>query len=403
MPWMECDAMSERLKFVGRLLDGEKMTDLCREFGISRPTGYKIFNRYSQEGVMAFNQRSSRPHRNPNSTSEHVIKLITDLRKTHPSWGAPKIRNYLTRKHSEIQFPVSSTIHVILEKFALVRKRPRRCKYKAEGTILTPGQNPNDVWCADYKGQFKMKNGQYCYPLTISDYLSRFILCVEAFENTRENQALLAFENTFKEFGLPSAIRTDNGVPFSSRSICGLSKLSAWWLRLGIKIQRIEPGHPQQNGIHERMHLTLKQSISIAENLLQQQDFFESFIQTFNQERPHDGIHQQRPADLYKKSERQFPKYITDPQYPKEYETHWVSKCGSLMPFKGKRVFVSEALACQPLGIREVEVGVFKVKFMEYDLGYFDAENLKFSPLENLTETEETEVKEAETIETTKV
>jgi transposase InsO family protein len=382
--------MSERVKFIGRLLCGERMSDLCREFGISRKTGYKIFDRYRVSGTKAFENQSHRAHRCPHKTPEAIVKLITDLRQTHPSWGAPKIRAHLKRKHTEVTIPAASTIHIILDRHSLIRKRSIRRRFRAEGTILTPGQAPNDLWCADFKGQFRMKNGQYCYPLTITDHWSRFILCVEAFEGARENESILAFENTFKEYGLPSAIRTDNGVPFSSRSIYGLSKLSAWWLRLGIKIQRIEPGNPQQNGTHERMHLTLKQSVSLGDNLLQQQDYFESFIEVFNRERPHDGIEQKTPADLYKASAKQFPIFLPEPTYPKDAKTIVVTKCGSLYLGEGKRVFLSEALGRQPMGVTEIDEGLFNVRFMNYDFGYFDTESLKFTPLETLAETEET-------------
>ena len=391
MPWMECDRMSEKVKFIARLLDGERMADLCREFGISRKTGYKFLERYQTNGFVALDERTKRPHRSPSRTPSDIVKLITELRNAHPSWGAPKIRNYLVRKHPNTSLPVSSTIHVILERAGLVLHRPKRGRFKAKGTNLIIPENPNDLWCADYKGQFRLLNSCYCYPLTITDLSSRFLLCVEALEGTKEDNAIETFRRTFGEFGLPNAIRTDNGVPFSTRTLFGLSKLSVWWLRLGIRLERIEPGCPQQNGSHERMHLTLAQSATKppGKNQLQQQEVFDSFRDVFNQDRPHDGIDAKVPADLYRPSPREYPTVIPDIQYDSVDKIITVSNCGSIQVPGGNRVFISAVLGNQPLALRMIDDGVWAVSFMQYTLGYYDNESYKFTPKEKLEEADE--------------
>ena len=297
MPWRECHQMDERLRFVARVLDGEKMAVLCREFGISRKTGYKIFGRYKDCGLDGLTDRSRRPYRHARQLPFQIEKAIIQLKHEHMSWGAPKIRERLRRKHPEVHCPAISTVHAILDRHGLVRRRRRRV-YKPEGTALSRPYSPNDLWCADYKGEFMLADRRYCYPLTISDFASRYLISCEALANTKAMYAFTVFERAFKDFGLPGAIRTDNGAPFASaNSLFGLTRLSVWWLRLGIDIERIKPGHPQQNGRHERMHLTLKQDATkpASKNFLQQQARFDEFISTFNQERPHEALNMRTP------------------------------------------------------------------------------------------------------------
>ena len=228
MPWKECKPMDERLRFVARLLEGEKMAPLCREFGISRVTGYKIFNRYKECGLDALYDRSRAPYRQANRLPFQVERTILGIKKEHPSWGAPKIRDKLIRDFSMIKPPAISTVHAVLDRHGLVKRRRRR-RYKAQGTALSGTQRPNGLWCADYKGEFKLGNRHYCYPLTISDYRSRFLLACEGLASTKSDFAFSVFERTFKDFGLPEAIRTDNGLPFASpNALFGLSRLSIW-------------------------------------------------------------------------------------------------------------------------------------------------------------------------------
>src|SRR5258705_2462637 len=253
MPWKECSVMDERLGFVGQLRDGEEMSEVCRTFGISRKTGYKIFERYKEHGLEALTDRSRRPVRYANQLPWQIESLIVAAKRDKPHWGARKIRELLVRRlDGDIRVPAKSTIHAVLHRHGLV-KVPGRLRHRATGTPLSTGAAPNDLWCADFKGEVKLGNGRYCFPLTVTDHASRYLLLCEALEATRENLAITAFEQLFQERGLPQAIRSDNGVPFASpNGLFNPSKLSVWWLRLGIAIERIKPGHPQQNGRHER-------------------------------------------------------------------------------------------------------------------------------------------------------
>ena len=260
MPWRECSVMEERVRFVARLLEGEGMSDVCRDFGISRKTGYKIFNSYREEGLEALCDRSRRPVRYANQLPEQIERLIVETKREKPHWGARKIRELLVRKLAgDVRIPAKSTVHAVLDRHGLVSQaRKRNRANKAEGTPLSQAAAPNDLWCTDFKGEFRLGNGSYCYPLTVTDQTSRYVLACEALESTKETPVIEAFVRLFRERGLPAAIRSDNGLPFASpNGLYNLSRLSVFWLRLGIVIERILPGKPQQNGRHERMHLTL--------------------------------------------------------------------------------------------------------------------------------------------------
>lgn len=299
--------MDERMRFVIRFKDGESMAWLCREFGISRKTGYKIFERYEECGLEGLSDRTRRPFRYANQLPEQVEAAIIAAKREKPNWGARKIRERLVRRlpHA-VKVPAASTVHAVLDRHGLV-SRPVRSRTRAEGTPLSDGLNPNDLWCTDYKGEFMLADKRYCYPLTVTDHASRFLLLCEALESNREDLAFRAFERLFKERGLPGAIRSDNGVPFASpHGLFQLSKLSVWWLRLGISLERIKPGHPQQNGRHERMHLTLKKEATrpAGANILQQQAKFDAFMEEFNGERPHQALQMKCPGELYSPSSR---------------------------------------------------------------------------------------------------
>jgi transposase InsO family protein len=384
MPWKECSVMDERLRFVGRLLDGEAMTEVCREFGISRKTGYKIFDRYREHGLEALTDRSRRPVRYANQLPGQIESLIVGLKRGKPHWGARKIRELLVRRLSgDVRVPARSTIHAVLDRHGLV-KRLGRPRQRATGTPLSAGANPNDLWSADFKGEFKLGNGRYCYPLTVTDHASRFLLLCEALESTREDTAFTAFERLFGEQGLPLAIRSDNGVPFASpNALFGLSKLSVWWLRLGISIERIKPGQPQQNGRHERMHLTLKKEATRppSMNSLQQQARFDAFVHEFNTERPHEALAMKCPAELYAASPRLYDG-LPDIAYPLHDRDILVTACGRICLHR-KKINVSTVLAGQSLGIKEVDDGIWLVSFMHYDLGYIDLEQKTLQPLDN--------------------
>jgi len=364
--------MDERLRFVARLLEGHNMSQACREFGISRPTGYKIFNRYKDIGYEGLLDRSRRPYRHANQLPFQLESAIVRLRTEHPSWGAAKIREKLLRTYPMVPAPAKSTVHAVLDRNGLVERRKRR-RHKAQGTSLTDPRSPNQLWCADFKGEFMLGNRQYCYPLTITDYCSRYLLACESLESTKSTFAFTVFERVFKDFGLPSAIRTDNGVPFASpNALFGLSKLAVWWLRLGIQIERIKPGHPQQNGRHERMHLTLKKEATkpASFNFLQQQSRFDKFIEIYNSERPHQAIGMRYPAELYTPSARPF-RHPEPPQYPFHDRTVCVTRCGRICIGK-RKINLSQVFSGQLLGIREVDEKIWLVSFVDFDLGYFD-------------------------------
>ena len=384
MPWKASSVMEERLRFVARLLEGEEMSHLCREFGISRKTGYKIFDRYKEHGLEALSDRSRRPVRYANQLPGQIEGLIVSLKRGKPHWGARKIRELLIRRLAgDVRVPAISTIHAALDRHGLVermgKKRPR-----ASGTPLSLGAAPNELWCADYKGEFQLGNKAYCYPLTVTDHASRYLLLCEALESTREALAFTAFERLFQERGLPTAIRSDNGVPFASaNALFNLSKLSVWWLRLGIGIERIKPGKPQQNGRHERMHLTLKKEATRPPGLnsLQQQARFDDFVLEFNTERPHQAIAMKCPAELYTPSPRPY-QGLPELAYPFHDRDVLVTACGRLCLHR-KKVNISTVLAGQRLGIKEVDEGIWLVSFMHYDLGYIDLEQRTLQPTDN--------------------
>jgi len=376
--------MDERLRFVARLLDGEAMSDVCRSFGISRKTGYKIFSRYKAQGLEALTDRCRRPVHYANQLPEQIETLIVRCKREKPHWGARKIRELLVRRlDGDFRIPAKSTIHAVLHRHGLIRglSRPRR---RAKGTPLSAGAQPNDLWCVDFKGEFQLGNGRYCYPLTVTDHASRFLLLCEAMDTTKEQPAITAFERLFRERGLPQAIRSDNGVPFASpNGLFSLSKLSVWWLRLGIDIERIKPGHPEQNGRHERMHLTLKKETTRPPgmNSLQQQARFDEFITEFNTERPHEALGMKCPAEVYSASTRPYDG-LPELSYPLHDREVLVTHCGRICIYR-KRINLSKTLAGQRLGIKEVDDGIWIVTFMRYDLGFIDLEQQTLQPIDN--------------------
>ena len=383
MPWKESSVMDERLRFVARLLEGEQMSFLCREFGISRKTGYKIFDRYKEHGLEALTDRSRRPVRYANQLPQQLETAIVSLKQDKPHWGARKIRELLVRRLAgEVRVPAKSTIHAVLHRHGLVKPAIRR--RHATGTALSLGQAPNDLWCADYKGEFKLGNKSYCYPLTVTDHASRYLLLCEALQSTREELAFTAFERLFKERGLPAGMRSDNGVPFASpNALFNLSRLAVWWLRLGIRIERIKPGRPQQNGRHERMHLTLKKEATRPPgmNSLQQQAKFDAFLDEFNTERPHEALAMKCPAEIYTPSTRSY-RGLPEISYPFHDREILITACGRICLHR-KKINLSTVFAGQTVGIKEVDDAVWLVSFMHYDLGYIDLEQRTLQPLDN--------------------
>lgn len=382
MPWRE-GVMNERMRFIVRREAGEKMVDLCREFGISRKTAYKFWSRYQECGPEGLGDYSRRPLRHPNRTALEVEELIVLARDEHPTWGPKKLRVLLKREHPGVPIPVASTIGEILKREGLVRprRRIRRCS-PTPPDKLTISEKPNDVWCADFKGQFRMRNNKYCYPLTITDLKTRFIIATEALESTAMDGTYAGFVQAFRTYGLPKVIRTDNGTPFASTGLAGMSRLSVWWERLGIQPERIEPGHPEQNGQHERMHLTLKQDCTRPPglNLLQQQEKFDDFRQLFNEKRPHEALGMMCPASLYEASSCQYPELLQAPKYPLHDRVIRVQMDGSLHLRSKCKVHLAASLAGETVGLREYESGKWLVSFLSHDLGVVDQHRRHFIP-----------------------
>jgi transposase InsO family protein len=368
------------MRFVVRREEGERMTDLCREFGISRKTGYKLWERYQRLGAVGMFDLSRRAERLRHRLAPAVAEVLIAARTAHATWGPRKLRAWLADKHPELKLPAASTIGGLLQRQGLVTPRRRRHATPPYGAALQPAVGPNEVWCADFKGQFRLGNGHYCYPLTITDRYSRVILACEALERPLSEPVQAIFEVAFRAQGLPRVIRTDNGVPFASTGLAGLSRLSVWWHRLGIVPERIAPGHPEQNGQHERMHLVLKQETTrpAAATQLQQQERFDRFVEVYNGERPHEALGQQPPIRSYQPSPRRYPERLPEPTYPLHDDVLTISRGGHVRLRGGVQVFISCALAGQRVGVREVDHGRWLVSFMDLDLGEIDLQAGRF-------------------------
>ena len=375
MPWRATDLMDERAKFVHRLEAGERMSDLCREFEISRKTGYKVLKRYQEEGLEGLINRSRRPSRSPNRTPQHLVDLIVDLRRKRPTWGPKKLRWKLEQCFPGVKLPAQSTIAVVLKREGLVKGRKRRHRATPTPGPLTDAKVPNQVWAMDFKGQFRLGNGRYCYPLTVTDQFSRYLLWCEAQENTRGEPVIRSFGRLFETYGLPKTIRSDNGSPFASTGRCGLSPLGVWLLRLGIKLERIQPSHPEQNGRHERMHRTLKAETTrpARKTFLAQQERFDDFRQDFNTQRPHEAIGMKPPATVYAKSEVLYTPYLAPLLYPLHDCACRVKQNGCVFfgPLNTS-IYIGTAFRGEQIGFRELDDGCWLVQFMDIELGYLD-------------------------------
>jgi putative transposase len=375
MPWKESKALEERKSFVREWVKGESdFAELCRRYGVSRPTGYTWVKRYRAEGEAGLEERSRAPHQCPHALSEVVTETLLDLRGAHPRWGPRKLRAYLLAQEPQQHWPAASSIGALLSREGLAHRRRRRRRTPPHSEPLAHAQAPNQVWCADYKGWFYCGDGSRCDPLTISDAFSRCLLRCRAVPKTDGVEAKTVFEAVFREYGLPDRIRTDNGPPFASPAPAGLSRLSMWWLRLGIQHERIAPGRPEQNGRHERMHQTLKQETASppAANLRQQQQNFQRFEREYNEERPHEALGYRRPAELYVASARVYPSRLPELEYPPGVHLRRISQQGSVK-WKGGRAFVSEVVAREYVGLLETAEDFFEVYYGPVLLGWLDA------------------------------
>lgn len=357
MPWKETSVLDMRVQFIALYLQHDvPFGELCRHFGISRTTGYKFIQRYEQMGPAGLQDQSRAPHSHPNSTPQDIQDRIVKFRTKHPHWGPRKLHAALLREYPDDPWPVPSTIGQILQAKNLVKSRSKGQTGKAVPTDLTTPDAPNCVWTADFKGQFALGDKSMCYPLTICDGRTRMILACSALSTTAVDPSKAAWIATFRQHGLPQIIRTDNGNPFASRSIGGLSRLSAWWIRLGIFPERISPGKPQQNGSHERMHRTLKAEVTNQPqaNLKSQQKAFNDFIYEYNYLRPHEAISQQVPADLYQASARPYPLILPDIEYPADFTVRHVRTNGEIR-WRGALIFLSEVLIGEHVGLEQFD------------------------------------------------
>jgi transposase InsO family protein len=355
--------VSERIQFVQDVLRGEAtVVEVCRRYGVSRKTGYQWWSRFRAEGAAGLVDRSRRPRHSPEATPRAVVELLTAERCRHPRWGPKKLLRVLERKHPGVELPAISTAARILKREGLIKPRRRRGRPVRILTRRGWGVEPNDLWTADHKGQFRVGNGRMCYPLTIADSFSRYLLDVRACESTRHRDARAVFERAFREYGLPARILTDNGVPFGSTGVVGLSRLAVWWLKLGIGVERIEPGRPEQNGQHERMHRTLKAEATRPPrgSLLAQQRCFNAFRAEYNRERPHEALSQDVPAQHYRSSARAYSSEFAGLDYPDTFERRQVREGGDIK-WRGRAVFVSEVLRGEMVGLNETGSGIWSV------------------------------------------
>ena len=374
MPWKETCPVSERINFINDWLERRGcVVGLCRVYGVSRKTGFKWIQRFKEDGKSGLGDRSRASHSHPNATDDETAALVISARRAHPTWGPRKLRDWLLPRHPGLSLPAISTMGDILKRAGLVSRRHRRRRLSGEDGSSADYSGSNNVWCIDYKGQFRLGNGRLCYPLTVTDGHSRLILCCEGHLGPRDEDARSALELVFRQYGLPRAIRSDNGTPFASIGAGRLTKLSVWWLKLEIKLQRITPGKPQENGRHERMHRTLKAETTRppAMSMQRQQRRFDDWVEEFNFERPHQALDGATPASIYELSLREYPEEVCDPAYPGHYETRRVGSNGELK-FGGHRVYLSQALRDELVGLVEVTDGQWRVKFGSLELATYD-------------------------------
>jgi transposase InsO family protein len=371
--------MDQRTQFIADFLRQVlSITELCDLYRVSRKTGYKWIERYLRQGPAGLEERSRRPHASPNRTDEEIVGALLEARRRHPSWGGKKLLVLVHKRHRSWDLPHRSTVCDILQRHGMVPKKRNRRRIGHPGKPTSAILAPNDLWSADFKGQFKTGNGRYCFPLTVADGYSRFLLGCQGLNSTAVAEAKPVFTQLFREYGLPKRIRTDNGVPFATNTLARLSKLSAWWVRLGVLPEFIEPGKPQQNGRHERMHRTLKDETTrpAAGNLVAQQRKFNTFRQEFNHERPHEALDQQTPASLYRPSRREMPGKLPALEYPDRFEVRYVSANGGI---RWNRGWINVSTVCigEYVGLEEIDNGIWNVYFGPLKLGRLDERHMR--------------------------
>lgn len=383
MPWKVSNVLDQRTRFVLDYQSGlYTMAELCRRYQISRQTGYESVKRYERAGAEGLQERSRAPLRHPNQTAIEIEEQVVELRRKRPSWGPRKLRAYLAQHDSATVWPAPSTIGALVKREGLAIPRRKRRRAPPYTQPLAHAEHANQVWCADFKGWFTTADGDRIDPLTISDAHSRYLLRCQAVEKTNTEQVQALFEASFREYGLPLAIRTDNGAPFASRAVAGLSRLSVYWIKLGIVPERIQAGHPQQNGRQERMHLSLKQETATppAANRRQQQRAFDRFRRQYNEERPHEALGQKTPSSCYQFSTREYPAQVPEPEYGDSVQVRRVQGHGQFS-WKHQDVFLTEVLIGERVGLEPVDDRYWCIYFAEFPIAIFDSHHLHVQPL----------------------
>jgi putative transposase len=373
MAWMQTSVGAERRRFVEAYASGHwSMTELCERFGISRPTGYKWVDRVAAHGEAGLVERSRAPGHCPHRMSAAVAAQILAARKKY-GWGATKLLEVLRTQHPDTAWPTRSTCHALLARHQLLRRYRRRPRWTHPGAPVMATDRPNQVWPADFKGQFRMGNGQYCYPLTVTDHFSRAVLVCRGLRSIRTADTQAVFLALFRAVGLPEAIRTDNGAPFASLGLHGLTPLNVWWMQQGIVHQRIRRGTPQQNGTHERMHRELKRETTrpAAATWRSQQRRFDAFRRRYNEERPHEALGHRTPSSCWTPSPRPYVEHPPAPDYPAHMEVRLIATDGRFR-WRGDHRFLSHALAGHHIGLEEGDDGVWNIVFYRTLLGKLD-------------------------------
>ena len=380
LPWKNADAPSEQRKFVETWLGEAKtpFTELCERFGVSPKSGYKRIGRFKECGFDGLGDLSRAPRTHPNATPVEVTEIIIDTKRQHMTYGPRKIIALLSMTHPDLKLPAASTAGQILKEQGLVRPRKRVRRAAPWSGPFSDAQVANETWCADFKGWFRTGDGVRCNPLTITDYASRYLIACRGLKRPTYDEVRPIFEISFREFGLPNAIRTDNGPPFSSVALGGLSRLSVWWIKLGILPERIRPGHPEDNGRHERMHRTLKDATASPpqSSFRVQQKTFDWFIEDYNEIRPHESLGQKPPASCYCASERNYPAQVSEPEYAAEITVRRVRSNGQIK-WKGDKIFLTEALVGELVGLRQISERIWAIYFGPLQIGLLDEATMK--------------------------
>ena len=379
MPWKETSAMSQKIQLIGDWLSGEyRKSELGEAYGISRPTVDKWIGRYQELGAAGLEELSRAPQRHPNQTVEELRAMIMQTKLGHQKWGPKKVMDLLRSRRPELPWPADSTAGEILKRAGLVQARKRRRRVSPYSEPFAACGAPNQSWSADFKGDFQMGNGRRCYPLTISDNFSRYLLLCRALARPTFEQVQPWFEWVFREFGLPEVIRTDNGTPFASLALGGLSQLSKWWIKLGIKPERIQPGKPAQNGRHERMHRTLKEAVPPQKDLLTQQSCYDPFLQEFNHERSHESLGRKPPITVHYVSPRSYPVKLPEVQYESGVTVRHVRRRGEIK-WRGQLIYLTHVLANEPVSLKLIAEDKWEVRYSFHLLGVLEGNNKRLT------------------------